>query len=294
MKGLINVINILFRLVLASLLFLSANLLRAQEAPVLCNPPSGIGNLWAKEDIRFIFIGDVHGTNEAPTLFAEIVCDAAAKGKHILVALEHLETDTVIFQNYLKSAGTEIEKQKFLLNSSWSQQSDGRTSEAMWVLIEKLRKYKSLGLQIDIVSFIRPAAGNSESQEPYERSLATSLLESSNAINPDLVLVLVGSIHASKLLFQADGIIPFKPMAMHLPKASTLSLILLHEGGEAWNCRGRNDCGVHTARPRLSSRVGDELELGIKFGPDLREGFEGVIMMGQISASLPYKTEASQ
>ena len=40
------------------------------------------------EDLRFLVIGEVHGTVQTPALFGELVCALASSGMRILVGLE--------------------------------------------------------------------------------------------------------------------------------------------------------------------------------------------------------------
>ncbi|MFC5388937.1 hypothetical protein U0030_03370 [Brevundimonas bullata] len=44
-----------------------------------CRPIAGAEALW-REDIRYVFIGETHGTTEAPAAFAELVCAALEQG----------------------------------------------------------------------------------------------------------------------------------------------------------------------------------------------------------------------
>ena len=59
-------------------------------APALaaCSPLPGAEQVWSRPMIRWVFVGELHGSNEAPAAFLDLVCDALARGRRVTVALE--------------------------------------------------------------------------------------------------------------------------------------------------------------------------------------------------------------
>lgn len=60
-------------------------LVLALPAACACAPLPGAGQLWAKPSIRYIVVGETHGTAETPAAFADLVC-AALHSKRTVVA----------------------------------------------------------------------------------------------------------------------------------------------------------------------------------------------------------------
>ncbi|MDA3875672.1 MAG: hypothetical protein PF483_01130 [Halothiobacillus sp.] len=203
-----------------------------------------------------------------------------------MVGLEFPEAVRAAFEAYMASMGTAEDRREFLAESGWldmarSQFPDGRTSDAMLEMIERLRTLRAAGLHIFVTTFQRPISAASESQTPYEIGLADSLREAFDSGAYDLAIVLVGNLHASRMTVTPGGVPPFDPMAMHLPKESTLTLNAVTADGEAWNCQ-MTGCAVH-------KREGQPLGAtpGIVLGANLSPGYDGIIAIGPITASQP-------
>jgi hypothetical protein len=252
------------------------------SAEEICLPPAGLISATSNENLKYLVFGEVHGSIEAPALFAESVCALVTSGKRVLVGLEFPEADAGTFQQFLRSAGGPEDVKNLLSGSSWSQGAsqfpDGRTSQAMLDLVQRLRALRASGHELSIASFVRSVETQGESQTPYDKGLASSLIETESRGTYDLVMVLVGNVHASKAVVSFGT--PFEPMAMHLPQSEALTLNMVSEGGTAWNCRP--ECGAHPMRASAT----DEVE-GIVLGKELALGYDGVFNVGTTSASLP-------
>src|SRR5215469_10781400 len=53
-----------------------------------CRRFPGAEQIWSNPSLRFVFIGEVHGSNETPAALRELLCDALVHGRHVTVALE--------------------------------------------------------------------------------------------------------------------------------------------------------------------------------------------------------------
>ena len=254
---------------------------------VSCMPPSGAASLWQRLEVRFLLIGELHGTRETPAAFGELVCSAATEARRrVLVGLEFPEAARAAFGAYIASMGTAEDRSVFLAESGWlvlarSQFPDGRTSEAMLEMVERLRGLRAAGFYIFVTTFQRPFPAPRESQTPLEIGYADSLREAFDAGAYDLAIALVGNLHARRITVTPAGGPPFDPMAMHLPREATLTLKAITGDGEAWNCQ-RTGCGVHK---RQAEPLGTTL--GIVLGDTLAPGYDGVIGIGPITASSP-------
>ena len=255
---------------------------------VLCKHPANSAVLTKNPDVRFLIFGESHGTQEAPATFAELVCFVAATDAKVLVGLELSEYTKTALTNYIGSKGSAQDEQTFLSESHWVlpvEQADGRSSVAMLDMVKRLRLLKEQGLDLTVVPFAR-YADISESQTPYEKGLAKSLIESAEQDDYDFVMVLVGSIHALKT---QEYELPFEPMAMHLPQDSLLSILMVHSGGTIWNCSPtceRKPAKSGSKARLLEFRVG-EAEFSTEEDKKLIQGFDGVYNLGIVSASPP-------
>lgn len=73
-------------------------------AAITCTPVPGADQLW-QPTTRWVIVGEMHGTNETPDAFANLVCLAAATGRPVTVALEYSADDQATIDAYLASSG---------------------------------------------------------------------------------------------------------------------------------------------------------------------------------------------
>lgn len=66
---------------------IAAGLLSAFDWSDGCRPVAGSEALW-RDDVRYVFVGETHGTVEAPAAFADLVCAALEQGP-VVVSLEY-------------------------------------------------------------------------------------------------------------------------------------------------------------------------------------------------------------
>lgn len=57
------------------------------DAPIECRTVASAETLW-RDDVRYIFVGETHGTTEAPAAFADLVCAALEQGP-VTVSIEY-------------------------------------------------------------------------------------------------------------------------------------------------------------------------------------------------------------
>lgn len=278
----------MLRSVLATFIFFSFQV----SANEFCNKPEGIESLTANQNVRYIIFGELHGNKETPNLFSESVCTLAASGKKVVVGIEHSKLTKDAYLTFMESEGTKEDEEHFLKGSDFAtpfERAFGLTSEAMFDMIKKMRLFKQSGLDITVVPFVSysgSVSGLSKSQTPYEKELAANLIEYREQYAADILMVLVGNIHAMKS--QARGL-PFEPMAMHFPSDSTLSINLVYTGGDSWYCS--KECGIQEVKSSS-----DDSNVGFKISGEplvsddeekLSSGYSGVFNLGEITASPP-------
>jgi hypothetical protein len=217
----------------------------AAAAATQCRPVAGAERLWGKPETRWIMIGEMHGTAEMPATFADLVCLAAATGRPVTVALEQTADYQPAIDAFLASDGGPAARAAFLGASMWTRFKDGRSSEAMLALYDRLRLLKQAGQIRAVVAFIpaKPTVGDG----PHNAAMAETLITIPAAPNA-LILAYMGSVHAAKSRF-GQGDAAFLPAAAALPPDRTVSVYLDSNGGEAWNCMA-DGCAAHSMQPR--------------------------------------------
>src|SRR5215471_19091009 len=75
--------------------------MNAAGAGAPCSPIPGADQIWSKASVHWVFIGELHGSNETPAAFRDLVCDAIAQGKHVTVALERPTSEQAALDNIL-------------------------------------------------------------------------------------------------------------------------------------------------------------------------------------------------
>jgi hypothetical protein len=260
-----------------------APLLLAAAAPnaTTCTPIAGWEQLWTA-DTRIVVFGEVHGSNEVPAVFADAVC-LAAQSRPVVVALEQPASDQAAIDAFIASDGGPAAKAAFLRAMMWNfPMKDGRSSQAYFQLFETLRQMRAAGRIESVVAFQPVSLGGPSAPTQYEKAMADLLL---TGLKPDAVVVaLVGNVHAMRTAVPRDP--PYLPMAAHLPPAQTVTLNVLPNGGESWNCvRGADGCKANPMGTNPNPRERG-IELAGEDGP-----YSGVLYLGTLATASPPQTE---
>ena len=262
--------------------------MNAAAATSACSPVPGADQIWSRAGVHWVFIGEMHGSNETPAAFRELVCDAIAHGKHVTVALERLTSEQSALDNILTAKARDLSaaQESLLRLPGWKEVPDGRGSEAMLWLLLSLRELHRLHPDLKVVAFDAPYTG-SPASGARDEALGHALLSLSPTKPNDLVLILTGNLHA----MQASK--RYNLAAMYLPPKEILSLLVTDRGGETWSDSTEDGCGPQKGtvldkdptRPR-----------GIFLDPGLASfgKFDGVLSLGvPLTASVPAAGESS-
>ncbi len=226
-------------------------------------------------------LGEIHGTVEAPRSVANLACLALGRGLATTVALELPQSDQAAVERFLASPGGPQDRDRLLELEFWSREyQDGRSSHAMFDLLEALREQKSLGNAVQVVLLDDPSVPTRRDRAMTDRLLAA-------VADPEGFLVsLTGNLH-NRLTKGSQWDAAYEPMGYLLKRELTgrrlISLDLTHEGGSAWICTGSSsgDCGTI----RLQGKVGP---VGIQINPVSQAGpFSGYYHLGAVTASPP-------
>src|SRR6476660_6130837 len=107
----------------------------AAATTTACSPVPGADQIWSKASVHWVFIGELHGSNETPAAFRDLVCDAIAQGKHVTVALERPTSEQAALDNILTAKDLAEAKESLLHLPGWKEVPDGPGSEAMLRLL---------------------------------------------------------------------------------------------------------------------------------------------------------------
>jgi hypothetical protein len=190
--------------------------------------------------------GEVHGTAEIPALFGRIVCNVAA-AHEVLVGLEIPRDQQPLIDAFLASDGGAAAQAALRAGSFWhSAWKDGRSSQAMWALLEQLRAWRAAGARLSVVAFDIPEAAMATTAD-RDKEMADHLLIARLVRREAALLVLTGNIHArlrGGLEFAPDLVPMGATMRVAVP--SLLSFDARYGAGTAWVCTGSTpaECGA--------------------------------------------------
>lgn len=275
-------------------------LLAIIASPISCPPVEGFAKAVSRSQVRWIVVGETHGTNEMPAMFANLVC-LAARTAPVVVAVEQPEQDQSAIDAYLNSDGSKRAETEFLQAMMWrtgqpDSAFDGRSSQAMFRLFQSLWLQHKHGTVVRVIAFEpslsytngafrMPWLNNKPvNQGDFEKRMATLLLDKHSAANR--MLVLTGSAHARRK--PMDKIPDLEPMASFLSADVTLTFLLTSHGkGSAWTC-SETGCGVHEIEEMSQQQRG--------VVPERRSNqpFSGTVFLGKpLTASMPQKGQAN-
>lgn len=228
---------------------------RPAAAPFRCDTPMpGVDALVAPGAV--VLFGEIHGTREIPDAFGRAVCSAAAAAStEVLVGVEIPRTEQAALDAFVASDGGDAARAALLAGAFWTGPwKDGRSSEAMVALLDRVRALRAAGARVRVVAFDVGATPAPD----RDGAMAAALLDARAAAPDAVVVLLTGNLHARL----AGGLPPLPdmvPMGAHLRDAApaTVSFDARHAAGTAWVCTGETpaDCGAQpwgeapTAKP---------------------------------------------
>ena len=176
-----------------------------------------------------IIIGEIHGTKEIPKIFTHII-EALAKKINFTVCVEVPKENQPYFNIFL-----DRNEERYLRSAPFFKkdlETDGRNSKEFFLMLKgigKTNKEWKKHIHIQCID-----TNNWDSQDQREEELAKNILQTNQN---EIILVLVGSVHAAKKPFSIHGT-RIEPMAYKLitsHKKKVFSLMILPEKGEYFN-----------------------------------------------------------
>ena len=225
---------------------------------------------------KTVLFGEIHGTTEVPRFVGDVCCRAAAAGLAVALALEVPVAEEPAFARYLASKGGAAERAQLLAGELWrNPHPDGRSSQAMADLVERMRRLRAGGAAVTVHGLIEPSPGRDSDEVMAARVLAVRRQHPRA-----LVLVLAGNNH-TRIADWPEGP-QTRAMGQQLRAsglADLVSLAMSSASGRFFGISG--GAGVHpiTGTDRGGRRF---VELTSEAGP-----FDGQFYVGRPTASLP-------
>ncbi len=237
-----------------------------------------------------LLIGDQLGSREVPAVLGDMACEAAEAGLTVTVALSIPREEQPRLDTFLASAGTPRDQDALLRGNFWPRPfQDGRSSRALFELIDRMRELRVAGLRVSVLAHDTEGASSNVSEQRM-----AEVLTQHRASHPEaLLLVLVGNVHA-RTVPGAPWDAQFVPLGWHLLRAdaSMRAFDLSYAPGKRWGCTLSEGtlphCGVLPARPgpRVAALPG--LRPSIRLLPQpTEEGYHGLLYVGELTASGP-------
>ena len=259
--------------------------------PVRCRDVNGLEGLLRPGAV--LLLGELHGTAQGPAFVGDVVCAAARTGLPVTVGLELPSNEQAAFDRFVASAGGPADRAALLSIPFWAPEyPDGRSSEAMLELLERVRALRQAGSELRLVAFAAPA---SIPYRQHDRAMADTLAKAAPGAARGVMVAFAGNIH-TRLTRGMPFDTTFAPMgyllARRLPERRVVSLNMAHDGGDAWNCHPASDDPerfVCDARP-FGAQDGPaawSVELG-EAGED-DGAYSGRYGVGPITASPPVR-----
>jgi len=271
------------RLSLGLLALLGSAIAEPGSAPSACPPIAGLSDVLAHWDV--LLLGEIHGSNQSPTFVGDVACAVAASGRSITVGLEVAVAEQERFDAYLASNGQEADRKATLDGPFWHGPSqDGRESQAMFELLERLRRLRHEGREIHVVT-LDPADPTIQPVE-RDRRMAEALARALTRQPQDFAISLTGNFHNRIRSAPWDATYDFmgKVFSRLAPRARVLSLNVAYSGGSSWICEATAGCGPQ----QLKGKPEGDPSNRITILPALDEdGYRGSYSVGKLTPAPP-------
>ena len=221
-----------------------------------CTPQSQVDA--SKIQQQIILIGETHGTQELPEFASGLVCSLLKNGRSVILAVERFAEEQEHLQRYIESDGTAADKSALLGVHMWaSRWQDGRSSEAMFALVEEMRRHRKSGQRVGILAMQKldnlkvPMTDAERAPLTFDdnniynlindRAMADSLLSAAVLYRKYTIVGLAGALHVSTQ--RGNKRDPnYLPMGYVVSALAPTFIIGVRQGGgEFWGFKARYD-----------------------------------------------------
>jgi hypothetical protein len=241
-----------------------------------------------------LLFGEIHGVQELPSFFGEAVCSTADARLPMEVGLEVPKTEQASIDTFLASPGAPSDVETLIATAFWSRDAqDGRSSQAMVALLERIRQLRAQGLPIDVFLF---DLDGSQAAAERDKVMAENLSSHVRAHPKALTMALTGEVHAWKTKgspWDPD----FLPMGWYLASGGldVHSLGRSTPAGTAWNCVGPSPGDCRIGETKATAALPSGQTAGIELLPQpSKRGYDGLYGTSSLTASPPAQSHETQ
>lgn len=201
---------------------------------------------------RVMLIGEIHGTEEAPAQVAALARCLEESGQAVRVGLEIPRDEQARIDRYLHSAGIADDRQALLAGSFWQREyQDGRSSEAMYGLIESLRQL-ALKADVAVLAFDQPSYAQSE-DDAREAAMAAALEPALRESPQARWLVLASNLH-TRVNAGAPWDAQYQYLGYRLRSYQPYAVEFLGLSGSVYTCTDDDPASCHARKLPDSDR----------------------------------------
>ncbi len=248
-------------------------------------------------DHKIIFVGELHGTEEAPTLVSCLGEVIISQHESLMIGLELPAELEIDLHNYMVSA-TADERTWILNNWLWrdAHYQDGRRSRAMLGLLRRARTWRQEGHRVFVHTidyFYDPEMRKAAGIDVNRRNgfMAARIKALIGKENPDHVVVLTGRGHARTKPYDNPAYANDPPIPLQLGTLQTWSIDVWAVQGERWSCfrasgASRLRCGKRPVKPlRPHPAIAAPVYRPLSADPDA--AFDAELILPAFTASPP-------
>lgn len=228
--------------------------------------PAALSQLGRGTDV--LMIGEIHGTNETPAAFGDLV-EQAARRQPISVGLEMTESAI---------AGAGCGRARPAEGSDWLRpRQDGRTSQAAHALVCRLRALRHRG-RITLFGFAPASAQEArDSNPPYAAAIQNRVRSGGTP-----TMLLIGNYHGRRV---PGGLV----QAMADAGLKVVSVTVSNPAGTAYTCDREGKCGPRPSPARFcqAEASAPTLVLGAAAGLPAELPWDGCLILPGTTASPP-------
>ncbi|OYW86713.1 MAG: hypothetical protein B7X53_12020 [Hyphomonas sp. 34-62-18] len=200
-----------------------------------CHPYQGFEVIAEKAESHIVVFGEaIHGTNESPAALFGLACHLAKEGAPVLVGLEAERTFSDELDAFLDHGDA---VRLYGTTSGMWDVHDGRSSQAILLLLQNLAELRAAGLEVSVFAFDASSELDYREQADWgtvsRDARMAETVDAAAARFSGAVLLLTGGFHARKQVFDFDGT-SFVPMATGIQARPVFSLEMRHAGGSGW------------------------------------------------------------
>ncbi len=200
-----------------------------------CHPYEGFEVIAEKAESHIIILGEaIHGTTESPAAVFGLACHLAGGGRAVLVGLEADRTFSDELDAFLDHGDA---ARLYRATQGMWDVHDGRSSQATLLLLQNLAELRAAGLEASVFAFDASWELDYRQQADWgtvsRDARMAEVVDAAVGNFSGAVLLLTGSFHARKQVFDFDGT-SFVPMATAIGARPLFSLEMQHAGGSGW------------------------------------------------------------